>query len=205
MYVDPDGKKFDDANELIAQNFERQISIKLDDSELRHREKRQLYNSLQDFQNMREDVYRNYVFQIINDDAQPQINISINNGVTTVFINYDGTTYGALHESRHGGQIARNELLYNEVGDFTNYNVRHEIEAYKAEFSYRGELYYTIKVQNEISAAFEAYLTARVSNIKEIKKNLIRKMYEPYYKDIKQRPIYPTSASFYRRMRNKKK
>lgn len=38
-----------------------------------------------------------------------------------------------LHESRHGGDVARGELTYD------NYSAEHEVSAYKAEIAYEGE------------------------------------------------------------------
>lgn len=59
------------------------------------------------------------------------------NDVFTMFT--ENNIGNKLHETRHGGDLARGTLKYNTTG---GYGVSHEISAYKAQYSWSGSLSY---------------------------------------------------------------
>lgn len=44
------------------------------------------------------------------------------------------------HEVRHGGQVARGEMSYDNMGNPQKYGVRKEVDAYKAQWGWDGFL-----------------------------------------------------------------
>ena len=62
-------------------------------------------------------------------------------------LRFDGT---AAHEIRHGGQIARREMYYDENGIIQNYGVMKEVDAYRAQWAWLVFLRLSIILPNNI-------------------------------------------------------
>ena len=150
--VDPDGRDFDENGEKVASQIEKKlhkISAKLDKdyhkSKIEHSEytnrKRQIDQSLQDIKDMRSNdkITFTYAKAKSGDNGFNTREISI--GKVTLRVGKDIGT--RAHESRHGGDIARETLTEG------NYNVDHEISAYQAQYSVTGS--YSFKDLDKIN------------------------------------------------------
>ena len=96
--------------------------------------------TLDDVQKMREDEEREYRFKLSPTDSKesPSTQYVGNNAdghqVILMTSNSEQINDALFHEIRHGGQIARSELLLDAEGRWLNYGVRKEIDAYKAQW-----------------------------------------------------------------------
>lgn len=144
-FVDPEGHYFDEANEEIAQQIEYScntiLSTSTDENQIEEVEK-----TLDDVQKMREDEEREYRFKLSPTDSKesPSTQYVGNNTdghqVILMTSNSEQINDVLFHEIRHGGQIARSELLLDAEGWWLNYGVRKEIDAYKAQWGRYGTL-----------------------------------------------------------------
>ena len=138
-FVDNNGRYFDEANEEIAQQIEDTcntiLSTSTDENQIEEVEK-----TLDDVQKMREDEEREYRFKLSPTDSKesPSTQYVGNNAdghqVILMTSNSEQINDALFHEIRHGGQIARSELLLDAEGGWLNYGVRKEIDAYKAQW-----------------------------------------------------------------------
>lgn len=138
-FVDNNGRYFDEANEEIAQQIEDTcntiLSTSTDKNQIKEVEK-----TLDDVQKMREDEEREYRFKLSPTDSKesPSTQYVGNNAdghqVILMTSNSEQINDALFHEIRHGGQIARSELLLDAEGRWLNYGVRKEIDAYKAQW-----------------------------------------------------------------------
>ena len=139
--VDPDGMDFDENGEKVASQIEKKlhkISAKLDKdyhkSKIEHSEytnrKSQIEQSLKDIEAMRGDVKITYTYAKAKSGNNGFDMREISSGKVTLRVSKD--IGSKVHESRHGGDIARRNLT-NET-----YNVDHEISAYQAQYSVTG-------------------------------------------------------------------
>jgi hypothetical protein len=140
---------FDEANEIIAQKIEEHIQA-IKNGTICDYKVSQLNKTLRDISDMRKD--RNHGFYFIQNDSEEAKNYGIDVGGGVCVISQDESKIGIIsnikslqsfsldetivHEVRHGGQIARGELVLEK--NYSNYNYRHEIDAYKAQWSYIG-------------------------------------------------------------------
>ena len=147
--IDPDGMYFDEANEIIAQKIEEHIQARKNGTTCDYKVSK-LNKTLRDISDMRKD--RNHGFYFIQNDSEEARNYGIDVGGGVCVISQDESKIGIIsnitslqfivldetivHEVRHGGQIARGELVLEK--NYSNYNYRHEIDAYKAQWSYFG-------------------------------------------------------------------
>ena len=145
-YVDPDGRYFDDANEGTVQKIEAELFTKKIYSALGNgNQMRELYNTWKDIKNMRKDMQHEFRFESIGADASgPDMQFGGMNANGDQIINMyshleklDGTT---AHEARHGGQVARGEMFYDNKGNLQKYGVMKEVDAYKAQWGWDGSL-----------------------------------------------------------------
>ena len=141
-YIDPDGRYFDEVNEGTAQKIEAECQHKLSSQKINHNRRKELNKTLQDIADMRNDKNYEYRFESAPNN-KPETVCTIEEGknkVVTMYSNLgalDGTT---AHEARHGGQIARGEMFYDEMGNPQNYGVRKEVDAYRAQWGWDGSL-----------------------------------------------------------------
>ena len=165
--IDPNGMYFDEVNDKKAKKYEKKTEKKATKLERkaqrRIRKGKQVGNlleragelrqSAQDIRDMRADTSIEYRFAKANDASNPA---GKGNPVTEIVgVNGKGDPIigmfaepimgSRLHEARHGGQIARGELNL----DKSNYVVSHEIEAYRAQFSWKGSFNYYKKTSEE--------------------------------------------------------
>ena len=89
---------------------------------------------------MREDKEREYQFGLNpeKDNVAPSTQCTGINAdghqVILMTSNSEQINDALFHEVRHGGQIARGELLLDAYGNWINYGVRKEVDAYKAQW-----------------------------------------------------------------------
>ena len=156
---------FDDVNEKKAQRLEKQLDkqiVKLETQADKLVEKGnstgelceradELRNSLQDIKNMRnnKDTEFRYAKASSKNNTAGKGNpatlpTGTNDGghnVVTMFI--DGSVGNKIHESRHGGQVARGEYSFDQNKNPTaGYNIDSEVSAYRAQYAYNGSLSY---------------------------------------------------------------
>ena len=146
-YLDPDGRYFDDSNEKKAQRYESKLerkSLKLskkaerldnkgkDSRDLIERSE-ELKKSAQDIRDMRNDTNTEYLFLKAQEPKSDflDVNEAGDEKIAMYSCNFDTL----VHEVRHGGQHAREEL---NIVNKSNYMVEHEVEAYRAQYSWTG-------------------------------------------------------------------
>ena len=147
--IDIDGCSFDEKNEQIAQKIENYVCQKMKQSDNGYK----IYEfkkTLKDIRYMRKDEKREYHF-IQNDSKEAEgYGINKENSPTIRYIDDNTRRIGIFvdiksldtpdpdetiaHEIRHGGQIASGKLDIRS--DTRNYNYKHEIDAYRAQWSW---------------------------------------------------------------------
>ena len=152
-YIDRNGMEFDDENERKAIKLERKIENRIIKLERRiNRMERngedigdlaervtQLRQSIVDISDMRNHRGVNYQYINVNDRSNPagRGNPTIEGVGTNDIKMYVGKDVGIqLHESRHGGDVARGALTIE------TYGVNDEITAYQAQYAYSGNFSY---------------------------------------------------------------
>jgi hypothetical protein len=198
--VDPDGRYFDKSNARKADRYERRIERKADrlDKQATRKENRgkdvgdlrerikELHKSAQDIRDMRNDTDTEYRFQRSSDLLTTTL--SYPNQLGHVVVNVSAPNMeGRIHEIRHGGQYARNEI---DLITFENYGVMDEVDAYRAQYSWIGEFNCNFRDpldENPINQAMSDanMLIKSVTNINEITPNFVNQIY--YNKEY----IYP--------------
>ena len=99
----------------------------------------ELQQSKQDITDMREKKGVFFNFKSSSDDLNPAGvgNPTIDGiGTNQVTMYVDDNMGSKLHESRHGGDVARGTLTND------NYGVHHEVSAYRAQYSWSGSFSY---------------------------------------------------------------
>ena len=146
-FVDPDGRYFEGANEETAQKIETKVRLLIKGTEDGDR-KRELRKTLKDIKVMRKDKKHEFRFESSMNDEHMISHTKDANGhqVITMFSNIDELDGTTAHEARHGGQIARGEIFYDDKGNIHNYGVRKEIDAYKAEWAWEKELRLPVRI-----------------------------------------------------------
>lgn len=142
-YVDPDGRYFNEANEQIAQTIHGTAMKKAHEAQGNNDRMRELISTALDIIDMRYDPDHEYWFKsAINGDYETKCEgtnarrhqiIAMYSEISSL----DGTT---AHEARHGGQVARGEMSYDNMGNPQNYGVMKEVDAYKAQWGWDGNL-----------------------------------------------------------------
>ena len=146
-YVDPDGMYFDEANEEIAQKIELYVKSRINNSHDGSR-RYEFRKTLKDIRAMRKD--KDYEYRFIQNDSEEAelygvnkdnspVTTSIGDNKVGIFINIKSLDNlipdeTIAHEVRHGGQIARRKLVIDN--NCSNYNYKHEIDAYRAQWSW---------------------------------------------------------------------
>ena len=210
--IEIDGRYFEGKNEKRARKIERKterrankLDIKADKQERRGNNEAaadlraragELRNSAQDIRDMRNDENTEYRYGKVGSreytksglDGPTTAATGINNkrdGVITMFT--DRNMGSRLHESRHGGQNARNEF---NIGTGDNYGVADEVSAYKAQYSWRGNLVYRDQPAADIMLqrvrAGQDPTKVAINSIGLITAAVVNSMVDPGFK-----PIYP--------------
>ena len=171
-FIDPDGRKFDENNKLIAFDFLNRIINKAKNT------KNKLFlNELEqlciDIDFMICDENTEYVFnKIDNNDKLQSVESSVkqcNNGLFLFTITYYDDETG-IHELKHAGDYARGFLILfpNEE---KNYNINHEIRAYKAQLAFCGSLkLYTLNY------LYNFPIIVTVNSLSEITEEFVRSL-----------------------------
>ena len=145
--VDKNGMYFDRVNEQYAQQIEENCNVLLIHVSDKHRIK-ELSKTLNDIQDMRNDSEHEFRFGQASTDENgilaPETSYGGKNekghSIINMFSDIDNINETTVHETRHGGQIARKELLVDANGSWQNYGVQKEIDAYRAQWGWNGVL-----------------------------------------------------------------
>lgn len=163
--IDPTGMYFDEVNEKKAQkiekNLDKQISklekqvakLEKQGKDIGDRNERisELRSSKSDISDMRSNESTEFRYAKASDKNNPAGKGSpvtsatgtngAGDGVVTMHV--EGNMGNQIHESRHGGQIARGEYSFDQRGNPTaGYGIGSEVSAYRAQYSYDGKLTY---------------------------------------------------------------
>ncbi|MGM9794625.1 MAG: hypothetical protein ACI3ZZ_00150, partial [Candidatus Aphodosoma sp.] len=185
-FIDPDGRKVDEKNKLIAFDFLNKIAKKV----RKTRNKLILYELKQlciDIDCIINDENTEYIFNLIeNSDKKQSVESAVkqsDNGLFLFTITYYDDETG-IHELKHAGDYARGFLILfpNEE---KNYNINHEIRAYKAQLAFCGSLkLYTLNY------LYNFPIMVRFSSLSEITEEFVRSLSnsslynEPLYQNI---------------------
>ena len=138
-YVDSDGRYFDDVNEQIAQKIEVECQQKLSSQGIDRNRRNELNKTLQDIAAMRNDEKHEYRFELDKDSPGTTCNEEGGHQVITMYSNLEELDETTAHETRHGGQVARGEMFYDNNNQRQNYDIYKEIDAYRAQWGWRGK------------------------------------------------------------------
>ena len=200
--IDPDGRWFDESNEKKAKRLEKKEDKRINklEKQVARLEKRgkdigdrkeridQLKQSKSDIADMRGNKDTEFRYASANDKSNPSgvgnpTTTSTGENQVTMFV---GNTGNAVHESRHGGDMARGTLTN------TTYGVQDEVSAYKAQYSFDGTLNY-LSTQTPSSTvlmqriqAGQNPLVETITDIKQITPAAVNSMADPGII-----PIYP--------------
>ena len=199
-YVDPTGMYFDEANEKRAQKIEKSL-----DKQISKLEKRvakierkggdvgdlndritELRSSKSDISDMRSNESTEFRYAKASNKNNPAGRglpvtsaTGTNDAGHNVVTMYTGGNMGnRIHESRHGGQIARGEYSFDQRGNPTaGYGIGSELSAYRAQYSYNGKLNY-IDASSALNQQFGSSgiipLASTVTNILTITPDFVR-------------------------------
>lgn len=208
-----DGRYFDEKNEKRAAKIERKAEKRADKLEAKANKLEakgkdsgdlraragELRQSSQDIKDMRNDASTEYRYAKVGGKESKQLGLggpsttltgqnSKGDNVVTMFT--ESNMGNKLHESRHGGQNARNE--YN-IATGAGYGVADEVSAYRAQYSWGGSLTFLNLNANPTPAQLlqalktgKNPLTENVTNINTINPNMVNSMADPGMV-----PIYP--------------
>ena len=143
-FVDPDGRYFNDTNEETAQKIEAELFTKKIYAALgNNNQMRELYSTWKDIQDMRNDPHHDFRFESISaseSDPVTQYGGTKSNGdqIINMYSNIEELDETTAHETRHGGQIARGEMFYDNKNQLQNCDVNKEVDAYRAQWGWRG-------------------------------------------------------------------
>ena len=138
-YVDPDGRYFDEANEGVAQKIEVECQNKLSSEKINHYRRKELNKTLRDIADMRNDGKNEYRFELDkNKPGTTGKEEKDGHQVITMYSNLETLDETVAHEVRHGGQVARGEMSYDNMGNPQKYGVRKEVDAYRAQWGWLG-------------------------------------------------------------------
>ena len=136
----------------------------------------------------KEGVFFN--FKSSNDKSNP---VGVGNptidgvGTNQVTMYVDDDMGSKLHESRHGGDVARGKLTKG------NYGVSHEISAYRAQYSWSGSFTFrdcpSQEIMMERMADRQPIDKMVISKITSINKQMVKSII--YYKDGTPKQLYP--------------
>ncbi|MHC1705786.1 MAG: DUF6443 domain-containing protein [Tenuifilaceae bacterium] len=153
-FIDPDGMWFDDANEKRAERLVRRaerraekLDAKAERREAKGKDAAELRTRSAELRKVGQDVKdmgqssKEFRYVSANSSSNPEgkgIPHAMEKGNQVTM--YVTTTGNKIHESRHGGDVARGTL--DATPNSTNYGVQDEVSAYRAQYAYDGELKY---------------------------------------------------------------
>jgi hypothetical protein len=209
-YIDPDGRWFDDTNEKRAHRIENKINKKIDklESKIAKYERRgkdigdmrdrvnELNQSRNDISDMRANVDIEFRYASANSQQgdmkgkpctkETGTDAQGNTNQVTMYVQNMGNK---VHESRHGGDAARGTLDVSP--NLSNYGVSDEVSAYRAQYSYDGNLKYKeygdprsmlILMQRGMTMdEMNKGLTHKITNISQIVPGVINSMTDGSY------------------------
>lgn len=198
-FIDPDGmsvETFDKKAEKTAQKIEKKLDKQIEklnkgnDSDKQNRIA-QLTKSKQDISDMRNDQNNNYKFEKSSkNNGNPETKRTGENEITMFTDDFSKQ----VHESRHGGQIARSEYNIDTEGQLTSgtFGVSKEVDAYQAQFGYDGKIDYrsnlpvsSVDAANALKAGKDPTVTT-INQYNQITPSVVNSMTDPGYE-----PIYP--------------
>lgn len=182
-YIDPSGMYFGKASMDEAIQILRDLSYELTNirnnksisEEETNSRATEIIQSMLDIVFMMYDKTKEYEYSYDNDKNGIKISRknALGHDVITMYVEKDSKGI-KVHESRHGGQVARGELNLSTIPGEFNYNINHEISAYKAQFSIDGEIYYNIKYPSNNGILFPQ----KIKTIKDINEEFIKSIHE---------------------------
>ena len=157
----------------------------------------EILRSINDIDRMEKDYLYEYRFGSLNEAGIKVPYTDKNSDTYVVTIYTDGSRGNIIHEMRHGGQYARGELNND------NYNVIHEIDAYRAQIAATGSLEYLnyIDFERDLMAVFKVrdyglhHFMKIETDINQITPEFIRRMWEGEGVNIKQ--MYNLPSQWY--------
>ena len=186
-YVDPTGMFFNSADSVQASIYKerlcnRKMELVNSDVDDAPEQMKEIEQSLQDIEDMRQDSRQRYSFLSIEGTPETK---QLSDG--TILMCIDANMSGNYaHEIRHGGQIARNEFCFVEGTPNYRYGASHEISAYRAQLASCGQVSYMPKYDFSIQTDVVLKITLfgqssvwrTVTKLKDISVRLLKNMYE---------------------------
>lgn len=199
-YIDPTGMYFNDANQRRADEIDKNINKQVsklyneawkleknggDASDIYDRIG-ELYSSRDDLSDMSGNENVEFRYAKASDKnnpagkgspvAAPTGTNDAGHNVVTMFT--EGKMGNQLHESRHGGQVARGEYSFDQRGNPTaGYGINSEVSAYRAQYAYDGKLTYldaSDASSQQIASAGIIPPSSTLTNISFITPNFVR-------------------------------
>ena len=208
-----DGRYFDEKNEKAAQKIEKAIDKRVtkltkeasklekkgnDASDIKARIQ-ELGQSKSDIADMRSNSDVEYKYGKLGSKEAKKLDLggptttstgknAKGDDVVTMFT--ENTMGSKLHEGRHGGQSARGEY---DIKTGANYGVQEEISAYRAQYSWSGNLQFRDSPSEQTMMARlmagKDPTAVNLTNINHIDAQTVNSMVDPGFK-----PIYPPSS-----------
>jgi membrane protein involved in colicin uptake len=198
-YIDPNGMYFDVANDKKATKIENKAERKAaklenkankleakgkDTGDLRERAA-ELRGSAQDIKDMRNNENTEFRYAKTSDKSnkeQGKPNAdktgTNNKGHDVITMFTDGSIGNNIHESRHGGDIARGVYSFDGKGNPTaGFGLHSEVSAYRAQYSYDGQFNYidaSSHLNHQIVFATGIAPVSTISNINLITPNFVK-------------------------------
>ena len=123
----------------------------IDSGDLRERAK-ELRKSVQDIRDMRASTKVFKFASVSKNGGKPETKQTGDNEIT-LFV--EGNISNQIHESRHGGQIARGEF---DVATGKGFGISKEVDAYRAQFSFNGRLDFVTHDFQQTDVLSQAFL-----------------------------------------------
>ena len=209
--IEIDGRYFDEKNEKKAHKLEGTLNkqiAKLEKKIAKMESKKQdvgdrrervaeLKNSKTDIANMRSDKNTEYKYGSVDNKEFKALGLvgpttastgtnARGDGVITMFT--ENNMGNKLHETKHGGQNARNEF---NIATGAKYGVADEIAAYRAQYAWSGSLAYQdqptpdqMRARLLAGQTFETITQVAIDNINQITGNIINTMVDPGFHQI---------------------
>jgi RHS repeat-associated protein len=202
---DKQAKKIEKAAEKQANKLEKQANKLIKDGksagDLMDRVA-ELRNSAQDVRDMRSNTSTEFKYGKLDSKQSKALGLqgptttqtgtnAKGDNVVTMFV--EKNMGNQIHETRHGGDVARGNLSFNNTG---GYGVSHEISAYKAQYSYDGTINFIDQTKNPTQADILKSLQNgtnplqnSINSINSINSNFVNNLVDPGFA-----PIYPPAS-----------
>jgi RHS repeat-associated protein len=159
----------------------------------------ELRNSAQDVRDMRSNTSTEFKYGKLDSKQSKALGLqgptttqtgtnAKGDNVVTMFV--EKNMGNQIHETRHGGDVARGNLSFNNTG---GYGVSHEISAYKAQYSYDGTINFIDQTKNptqaDILKSLQNGTNPLQNSINSINSNFVNNLVDPGFA-----PIYPPAS-----------